>query len=435
MSWRNEYKAKLCSPEEAAKTIKSGDRVFSVSYAPFALVNAIGERYNELEDVWMVGDSYDQPVNFYTPERMNGHFHRICTFYRNYEREAKKNGCDITAAIVQYHKQHDFYTNIVKPNVALLNVSPPDENGYCSLGLSPVDVEYVLPTAKVVIGQINKYVPRICSDHGYVHVSDMTHIIEHDEPLASFPTSMPSEVDKALAAHIVDRIPNGACIQLGIGAAPNAVGYSLGNHRDLGIHSEMYVEAMMYLTKNGAVSNSRKALYRGQSVFGFGSGSQELYDFMDNNYKVFCKPMEWITSPFTIAQIDNFVSINTCFGTDVLGQISSESLGYTHYSGIGGQLDFVRGAQYSKGGMSFLAFRSTSTKRDGTVISKVVFNHSIGTAISTPRTDVQFIATEYGIADIQHQPIDERVKRIIAVAHPDFRDELMFQAKKHSLII
>ncbi|MEG1790531.1 MAG: acetyl-CoA hydrolase/transferase C-terminal domain-containing protein [Oscillospiraceae bacterium] len=434
MSWRDDYNRKNMSAADAAKLIKSGDRVFSTSFAPLALLNAIGDRYKELEDVWLYGDYYDAEVNLYQPEVMNGHFHRVCTFYGWSERAAVKRGCQMTAVITQYHRQNEFYRNVAKPNVALLNVSPPDEDGNFSLGLAPVDVEYVLQTAQVVIAQVNKNVPWIYSDRGFVNMSRLTAVVEADVELPTFTSPVPTEVDNTIAGYVSELIPNGACIQLGIGAAPNAVGYSLENHKDLGIHSEMYVEAMMHLTKKGAVNNSKKNLYRGLTVFGFGSGSQEMYDFMAKNPKIFNMPMEWINDPFTVAQIDNYVSVNTCFAVDILGQVSSESLAFTQYSGIGGQLDFVRGAQRSKNGKSFMVLRSTAEKSDGSKISKIAFTHAPGTAITTPRTDVHYVVTEYGVANLQNQTIEYRANALIEIAHPDFRDELRFNAKKAGLI-
>ena len=434
MSWINDYTVKRMSAANAAELIKSGDRIFSQSFAPFALLNAIGDRYEELTDVWLFGDSYEGEVNLYEPERMNGHFHRVCTFYSWNERAAIKKGCHITAAVCQYHRQNEFYKNIAKPNVAFLNVSPPDERGYCSLGLSPVDVEYVLQSADTVIAQVNRCVPWVCSDRGYINIERCTAIVEADEPLASFTADPPSNTDKTIAGYVSELIPNGACIQLGIGAAPNAVGFSLENHKDLGIHSEMYVEAMMHLMKKGAVNNSKKTLYRGQSVFGFASGSQEMYDYIDGNYKVFNMPMEWVNDPFIISRIDNFVSVNTCFAVDILGQVSAESLGFSQYSGIGGQLDFVRGSQRAKNGKSFIVMHSVAEKEDGSRISKIAFTHAPGAAITTPRSDVHYVVTEYGVANLQNETIENRAHSLIAIAHPDFRDELRYNAKKAGLI-
>jgi len=224
-------------------------------------------------------------------------------------------------------------------------------------------------------------------------------------------------------------------LQIGIGGIANAVGFSLVNHKHLGVYTEMYTESMYYLTKKGAIDNSKKKLYPGISVFGFALGSKEMYKFLDNNPNILSKPYEYTNNPYIIAQHDNFVSVNACLAVDITGQVCSESIGKVQFSGTGGQVDFVRGAQLSKGGKSFIAMHSVVEKKDGSRLSKIVMNHPAGSIITTGRTDVQYIVTEYGIADLQNKSKMQRAQALINIAHPDFRDQLVFEAKQAGYLI
>ena len=238
-----------------------------------------------------------------------------------------------------------------------------------------------------------------------------------------------------IAGHIVERVPDGATIQLGIGGVASAIGGFLKEKRDLGIHTEMFVNALVDLLKCGAANNSKKTLLPGKTVLGFSLGSQEMYDFMDHNPDIEARPFEFVNDPRVIAQNDNMISINGAMQVDLMGQVCAESIGPRQFSGTGGQADFVRGANWSRGGMSFLALPSTLTTKSGEVKSKISAVLPLGSVVTTPRADVQYVVTEYGVADLRNEPLDVRAKRLIAIAHPDFRDKLTYEAKQAGMLI
>lgn len=264
-----------------------------------------------------------------------------------------------------------------------------------------------------------------------LHVDELTALIEKDVPMPVEQNRPPTEKDKTVAGYIVERVQDGACLQIGAGGIPTAVGIYLKEKKHLGIHTEMFAETMVDLIQCGAVDNSQKKLIPGKSVFVF-SGLTEKHRWMFKNHPELMetRSFEWINNPYVIGQNDNVVSINACLAVDLTGQVCSESIGTRQYTGVGGQLDFVRGAQMSKGGQSFITMFSTYTDKEGKIRSKIDLTLPLGAAVSTPRTDVQYIVTEYGVADLQGQTIESRAKRLIAIAHPDFRDELTFKAKK-----
>ncbi|MGI6349144.1 MAG: 4-hydroxybutyrate CoA-transferase [Eubacteriaceae bacterium] len=436
MNWKADYEKKKMSVDEAAKLIKSGDVVWATpnNNAPYTLLNAVGARYKELKDVKLAVQLLIKPLNCFIPEA-KGHIDVFTGFKGPGERAGEKTGWKVDTAAFQLHRHDELMLNVIKANVGLMQVTPPNEEGYCYLGCNPTGVTEIFDTAELIIAQVNKNNPIIPNENLCVHVSQFDAIVEVDEEILVSPNIEPSDLDKQVAAHIVERIPNGATIQIGIGGIANAVGYSLENHKDLGVHTELYVEAMYYLTKKGAINNSKKTLYPGKAVIGFASGSKEMYDFLHNNPNIINREIQWVNNPVVVAQNDNFVSLNACLGVDLLGQVSSESIGFRQFSGTGGQLDFVRGAQKSKNGMSFLAMQSVVEKKDGSRISKITLTHAPGSAITVPRTDVQYVCTEYGIVNLQNQSIDYRARALISIAHPDFRDELEFEAKKAGIII
>ncbi len=435
MSWKADYEKKKMTAEEAAKLIQSGDRIWATLgvSTPYVLLEAIGERRKELQDVTLYVHSMMKPLSWLDAESEE-HIHVISGFIGPGERAAEKKGWKADTLAYQLYRQDEVMLRVVKANVGLLQLTPPDEKGYCYLGCSALGVKEVLETANLVIGQINSYNPAICTEDLCVHVSQLDAVVEADEPLPLLGSAKPDETDKKVAAHIVELVPDGATLQIGVGSISNAVGYYLEHHKDLGIHTELYTDSMMYLTKKGAVNHSKKVLYPGKAVMGLAGGSKEMYEFLNNNPTIINKNIEWVNDPKVIAQNNNMISINACIGIDLLGQVSSESFGFRQYSGSGGQLDFVRGAQKSPGGKSFLAMRSTVEKKDGTVLSKITLTHPIGSAITVPRTDVEYVCTEYGVVNLQNQSIDYRARALISIAHPDFRDSLTFEAKKAGIL-
>lgn len=436
MSWKTDYEKKKTTVQEAAKLIKSGDVVWTTpnNNAPYTLLNAIGDRYSELENVKLCVQLLTKPLSCFVPQAQ-GHIDVVTGFKGPGERAGEQTGFKLDTIAFQLHRHDELMLRVLKPTVGVIQMTPPNEEGYCYLGCNSTGITEIFETAKLIIAQVNSTIPAIPNENLCIHASQVDVVVEVDETIDVVPNIEPSELDKKVASHIVGMIPNGATIQIGIGGIANAVGYSLEHHKDLGVHTELYVEAMYYLTMKGAINNSKKTLYPGKAVIGFASGSEEMYKFIDKNPNILNREIQWVNNPTVVAQNDNFVSLNACIGVDLLGQVSSESIGFRQFSGTGGQLDFVRGAQKSKNGMSFLAMQSVANKKDGSRISKITLTHAPGSAITVPRTDVQYVCTEYGIVNLQNQSVDYRARALISIAHPDFRDQLMFDAKKAGIII
>jgi 4-hydroxybutyrate CoA-transferase len=311
--------------------------------------------------------------------------------------------------------------------------TPPDEDGYVSFGLSPLDAA-IVDAARLTIAQVNESVPFVKGEGMQCKLSDFDYIVEITEDLPVIEAGAPSEVEQKIAEQVMPYIVDGACIQLGIGGLANAVGSFLKEKKDLGIHTEMFVESMVDLIECGAVTNSRKPFDKGISILGFGLGSKRMYDFADGNKELESRSFGYVNNPHIVSQIDNFVSINATMAVDLLGQCYSESIGFRQYSGTGGQVDFVRGARHSKGGHSFICTPSTMKKKDGSLKSKIILANDPGTVVTTLRTDVQYVVTEYGVAYLVGESIEERAKRLIAIAHPMFREELTADAKQIGII-
>jgi itaconate CoA-transferase len=314
--------------------------------------------------------------------------------------------------------------------VAIVVVSPPDKNGYMSLGVSVDTAVAAIAKATYVVAEVNSHMPRVHGT-GWVHVSDVDAIVEHDTPLAELPVPPDREEDKAMGEMISGMIPNGACIQLGIGGVPNAVAKSLLGHRDLGIHTEMFVDAMVDLIESGVANGSQKTFHPGKAIYTFAAGSKRLYDFVDDNPHIEAHPVSYVNYPPNIAKNDNLVSVNSTIEIDLTGQCCSESMGPVQWSGTGGQHDYARGAFDSKGGKSIIAFYSTAK---GGSISRVVPTLAPGAVVTTPRTEVHWLVSEYGAVNLKGKSIRERASALIGLAHPKFRDELTAAAKELNYI-
>ncbi|GAA0182809.1 acetyl-CoA hydrolase/transferase C-terminal domain-containing protein [Clostridium sediminicola] len=433
MEWKKIYKNKVVSVEEAASKIKSGDRVWiqSAASTPAALVNAMCNRYQELENVEIHEGLAFHVFDCFKAE-LKGHISDHSWYMGGPTRKFKKFG-NINYASIHLSKLYE-YIEKVAPTVTICEVSQPDEDGYMCYGPSGVVTGYEsVKTADRIIVQVNKNVPFIYGENNKIHVSEVTYICENDHPVPELPQAPMSEEDKAIAKHIIPYISDGSTIQLGIGGTANAVGYGLEDKKDLGVHSEMLTDSMVYLAKIGVINNSKKNYKPGKMVISFGLGSKELYEFMDKNPSIEIKPFKDVNDPQKIAKNDNLISINNALSVDLIGQVSSDSIGYNQFSSTGGQLDFVRGAVMSKGGKSFICLPSTVNSKEGRK-SRIVMAFSPGTAVTVPRTDAQYIVTEYGVADVYCKSIQERAKAIISIAHPDYREELTKQAIEAGLI-
>ncbi len=412
--------SKVVTAAEAIAHIKNGDNV-AVGHAcgePQALTRALRDRIPTLESVrtmHMLG----MGESAYCCEEAVGHTRHRSLFVGGGEREAVNSGrADYIP--VYFSEIPDYFYNDVQPDVTLIQVSPPDKHGYVSLGVS---VDYTLAiaqTAKLLIAQINSYMPRTHGD-SFLHISDIDLFVYGDEPLIELPIGKISETDRAIGKLCADLVDDGATLQLGIGSLPDAVLASLTDKKDLGLHSEMFSDGVIPLIESGIINNSKKKLLPGKSVATFLMGSKNLYDFVDDNPGVYMGPVNFVNDPYVIAQNDHVVSINSCVQVDLFGQVCSASVGLKQISGVGGQVDFVRGAHMSKGGVSIIAMSSTAK---GGKISKIVPFLDKGAAVTTNRYDVMYIVTEFGSVNLQGLSLGERAKALIDLAHPDFRAEL-----------
>ena len=316
-------------------------------------------------------------------------------------------------------------------DVYCVSVSPMDKHGYLSLGTTSSFSLAMIDKARRIFVEVNDRQPRAVGG-AQLHISQIDGLVEVSAPLPVLPPAVIDPVSETIGGLIAEQIGDGACLQLGIGAIPDAVGAALKNKRDLGIHTELFTDSMVELLECGAANNSKKQIHRGQSVTTFAFGSQRIYDYIDDNPAMLILPVEYVNDPAVIARNDNVVSINAALEVDLWGQVCAESVGTKHVSGTGGQVDYVRGACQSRGGKSFIAF--TSTAKNGT-ISKIKSILTPGACVTTSKNDVDYIVTEYGLAHLRGEPLSVRAKRLIAIAHPDFRDELTFEAKKRGILI
>lgn len=423
MSWANDYQNKLMSAEQALDFVKSGERVV-IGHAcsePSHLVETMvskAEQYQNVEIVHMVPmgkAGYAQPG-------MEAHFRHNALFVGGATRKAVAEGRgDYTPSF--FYRIPSLFTNGSLPvDVAIVQTTPPDENGNMSLGIS---IDYSLPAAraaKKVIVQVNKELPRTYGDT-CIHVSDanIVAIVEHDAPIIELAPPKISDIERAIGANCAALVNDGDTLQLGIGAIPDAVLLFLKDKKDLGIHSEMFSDGVVELVEQGVITNKKKTTHPNKFIANFLMGTKRLYDFVNNNPEVELYPVDYVNNPVVVMKEDNMVSINSCVQIDLMGQAASESIGSTQISGVGGQVDFVRGVSMAKNGRSILAFPSTAAK--GTV-SKIVPLLDEGAAVTTSRNDVDYAVTEYGIAKLAGKTLKDRARALIEIAHPDFRDEL-----------
>lgn len=435
MNWKTEYAKKLLTLTEAAALIRSGDSlVSSIGIGiPYKLLNAVAARADELENVKIYFGATAKSNDICQP-RCNKAFSLYDYFISAPERAAIKDGANIIYQPIHLSDTTKDRMGRHKANVLVMAGTKPDENGMISLGPCPID-DRLLDVCDTVIVQVNENLPYVSGHETMFPAQRVDWLVEASEELPDVIPPTPSEADRKIAALIAERVPDGSCVQLGTGGLGIAVGGYLKSRKHLGIHTEMFVETMVDLIECGAVDNSCKTLCPGLAVFGFANGSSRMYRFMHNNPMLETRPFRWVNDPRIIAQNDNMVSVNGAIQVDLLGQVCAESIGLRQFSGTGGQLDFVRGVRWSRGGKGFIALPSTRTDKSGQVFSKISLSLPAGSAVTTPRSDVQNIVTEFGVAELENEPLDERVRRLIRIAHPDFRDELTFEAKKAGLII
>ena len=436
MDIREEYKQKLRTPEEAVKAVRSGDWIDYGwnACAPVALDRALAARYQELTDVKVRGAVLmARPAILSVPDTPE-HFIWNSWHMGGLERKLIDEGIAYYIPL-RYSELPRYYRENVDPiHVAMIQVAPMDEEGYFSYGLNASHLQALFEKAEVIILEVNRNYPRCYGGDGTrIHISQVNMVVEGGDPaLNQLPAAAPNEVDRAVANLIVSRIPNGACLQLGIGGMPNAVGSLIAQSdlKDLGVHTEMYVDAFVDMALAGKINGSKKAIDRGLQTFAFGAGTQKLYDYLHENPQCRAYPVDYTNDARVIAQLDNFVSINNAVDVDLFGQVNAESSGIRHISGAGGQQDFVLGAYLSKGGQSFICCASTVRGKDGSIQSRIRPTLREGSVVTDTRCNVQYLVTEYGMVNLKGASTWERAERIISIAHPDFREELIREAER-----
>lgn len=432
--WAAEYEKKTMSAEEAVEAfVPSGTKVFmgGLDVARHTL-ERVFERVlaGEVEGIELYGNMTNGDLGLDRLRVGEERFRYRSFFNGANERAGAEAG---SAVYVPLHlSSTERYLAAVAPDVSIVQMTPPDERGFCNIGpmgFTPAGLRH----SRAIVAQINRNLPAVNgSAHDY-HVTDIAGFVPCDQPMAYQPVASYSPEELKIAEHVVDRVPDGACIQLGIGGLANAIGQGLRSKRHLGVHSEMFPEVMADLQREGVIDNSRKTHMPGTSVAGFSVGTQRLYDFVERNPEVRFTPYEYVNDLDVIRANDHMVSVNAAISVDLTGQVCAESFGSRQYSGSGGQADYVRGAAASKGGLSFIALTSVANTSAGPV-SKIVAQLAPGSAVTTLRNDVHLVCTEHGCVDLRYCDIPTRVKRLVSIAHPDFRDELSHEARRLGLL-
>ncbi|MBR1457440.1 MAG: butyryl-CoA:acetate CoA-transferase [Oscillospiraceae bacterium] len=437
MKYAQEYRDKLCTAAEAVRLVHSGDWV---DYGgnngfPIALDAALAERRDELYGVKVRGNLMPGPLQICECDPELSHFVYHTWHCSSYERRLCDQGRAFFIPMVFRHENW-YYEQFLSVNVAMMTVSPMDEDGWFSLAGAMGSERFILDKAEHIILEVNEAMPYICGGPEVkVHVSEADRIVEvGNRPLWSMPLPAPSETDRRIAAHILPHLCDGATLQLGIGGMPNALGELIADSdlKDLGMHTELCSDGYLALSKAGKLTNRRKTLLPGKGVLGLAIGSKEMYDWLDHNDDVVGLPLSYVNDPAVIAQNDNMISINGCLHADLYGQVGAESTGTRQISGTGGQLDFVEGAIRSHGGKAFLCMSSTFTGKDGVARSRILPSLA-GDIVTTPRSLACYIVTEYGAVNLAGLSTWQRADALISIAHPDHREELIRNAQEQRI--
>jgi 4-hydroxybutyrate CoA-transferase len=429
-NWRVLHHDKLVSAEQALSKVRSGDRVVTghACGEPAALVAALVARAPELRNVEIV-HVVSMGLAAYAQPGMQASFRHNAVFVNASTRKAvEEKRADYTPCFFS-ELPRLFKDGILPVDVALIQVTPPDAEGYCSYGLSADYTTVAAQCASTVIAQMNRNLPR--TGGAKIHLDELSYIVEKDEPILELYPSAIGDVEKMIGENVASLVDDGSTLQLGIGKIPDAVLLFLKNKKDLGIHSEMFSDGVVVLAEAGVITNKRKNINQGKFIATFLMGTRKLYDFIDNNPTVELLPVDYVNDPCIIGEHENMVCINSALQVDLMGQVNAEMIGSKQFSGIGGQVDFVRGASRSPGGKSIIALPSTAS---GSRISRICCELDRGAAVSTSRNDVQYVVTEYGIANLRGKSMRERAIALIQIAHPDFRAVLTEEARNNGIL-
>ena len=432
MGWEQIYQSRIVSPDEAIRTVQSGNRVFLTGNCsvPRKLLAALIEYAPQIYNVEICQALTVAGSEYVAPE-MEGHLRVNSLFISANVRMAIHEGrADFTPVLLSEFPLL-FKNGVLQVDVALVHISPPDRHGYCTMGIENGLTRAAADAARIVIAEVNQQMPRVHGDT-LIHVSDLDYIIPVDYPLAELAMNDEgcNDTCSKIACFIAERIPDGATLQTGIGAVPDTVLSFLKDKKDLGIHSELFSDGIIDLVEAGVITGARKKIHPGKIIAGFMLGTRRLYEWVNDFPMVELHRTEYTNNPFVIAQNPRMVAMNSAIEVDLTGQVCADSIGTRFYSGVGGQLDFIYGSSMSEDGLPIIALPSTSTLRDGTTLSRIVPTLKPGAGITTSRNHVHHVVTEYGMVDLYGKSIRQRTQLLISIAHPDFREELTYQARE-----
>ncbi len=427
MNWESIYRRKVTSADGAVASIKSGDRVYLAGGAgvPKELIAGLTRRAGELRDVELTHILTFADAPYVDPQYQGAIRVNALFIGPNVRRAVHQGLADFTPVFLS-EIPNLFRSGLLPLDAVLISLSPPDEHGFCSFGVEVGTTKPAAESARIIIAEVNRQMPRTLGD-SFIHVSRLQHIVEVDYPLPEAPQGGSSEGHLRVGEHIAGMIPDGATLQMGIGSIPDAVLQNLGRHKDLGVHTELFSDGIIDMVEAGVITCARKTFHPGKIVSGFLFGTQRLYDFAHNNPIIEMHPTDYVNDPFNIAQNDKMVAINSALQVDLTGQVCADSIGPRIYSGVGGQVDFIRGAARSKGGLPIIAFLATAKDES---VSRIVPMLNQGAGVVTTRNDVHYVVTEFGVASLYGKTVRQRAKELINIAHPKFRDELSAAARE-----
>lgn len=433
MNWEAIYRRKVTGVDAALACIKSGDRVYIGGGAgvPVELIRGLTRRVAKTTDhpplrnveITHILTFADAP--YVDPEYEGIFRHNALFIGRNVRQAVHEGRADFTPVFLSEIPAL-FCDGTLPIDVALISLSPPDEHGFCSFGVEIGTTKPAAEAARIIVAEINRRMPRTLGD-SFIHVSRLNHIVEVDYPIPEAPQGGSSELHIRVGEYIAEMIPDGATLQMGIGSIPDAVLKHLGNHKDLGVHTELFSDGVIDMVEAGVITCARKTFHPGKIIAGFLFGSQQLYAFVHNNPVIELHPTDYVNDLFNIAQNEKMIAINSALQVDLTGQVCADSIGSRFYSGVGGQMDFIRGAARSKGGKPIIAFLSTAKNEN---VSRIVPMLNQGSGVVTTRNDVHYIVTEYGVASLHGKTVRQRARELITIAHPKFRDELARDARE-----